>query len=339
MDTLIEPPEPASETPRSFEGPTQGIGPAETHFKGKELVVPSANIEGRTVIATGKWLKVAAVRDEELVEGDTVTDPERFVALLKSSGLKADLFTFAQRVPDSASKYSYPIEWENAAAVAITSFSRWWKEGAAYSIRKAVNRSKKLGVEARVAEFDDAFVNAACQIYNEIPVRQGKTFWHYGKDFHSIKHSLATYLERSIFIGAYCQDELIGFMKITWVGSTGTITQILSMKKHFDKRPNNALIAKAIEICEAEGKSHFIYGSFVYYNPDSSLTEFKRRNGFESIPLPRYYIPLTLKGRVALKLGLHRSLAANTPKPVMQLFLKARRRWSEHKLKAKEETQ
>jgi hypothetical protein len=253
--------------------------------------------------------------------------------------LKADLFTFAQRVPDSASKYSYPTEWENAAAVVITNFSHWWKEGAAYSIRKAVNRSKKLGVETRVVEFDDAFVNAACQIYNEIPVRQGKAFWHYGKDFRSIKHSLATYLERSIFIGAYCQDELIGFMKITWVGSTGTITQILSMKKHFDKRPNNALIAKAIEICEAEGKSHFIYGSFVYYDPDSSLTEFKRRNGFEAIPLPRYYIPLTLKGKVALKLGLHRGLAANTPRPVMKLFLKVRKRWSERKLKVREEAQ
>jgi hypothetical protein len=339
MDTPIELPEPASETSRAFKGPARGIRPAETHFKGKEVVVPSAEIEARTVITTGKWLKMAVVRDEELVEGDTIADPVRFASQLNGSGLKADLFTFAQRVPDSASKYSYPTEWENAAAVVITNFSHWWKEGAAYSIRKAVNRSKKLGVETRVVEFDDAFVNAACQIYNEIPVRQGKAFWHYGKDFRSIKHSLATYLERSIFIGAYCQDELIGFMKITWVGSTGTITQILSMKKHFDKRPNNALIAKAIEICEAEGKSHFIYGSFVYYDPDSSLTEFKRRNGFEAIPLPRYYIPLTLKGKVALKLGLHRGLAANTPRPVMKLFLKVRKRWSERKLKVREEAQ
>jgi hypothetical protein len=127
-------------------------------------------------------------------------------------------------------------------------------------------------------------------------------------------------------------------MKITWVDTTGTITQILSLKKHFDKRPNNALIAKAIEVCEAEGKSHFIYGSFVYYDPNSSLTEFKRRNGFESIPLPRYYIPLTLKGAIALKMGLHRGVAANTPKPIMRLFLKGRKLWFEHKLKNKENT-
>lgn len=89
----------------------------------------------------------------------------------------------------------------------------------------------------RVAEFNDEFVEATCPIYNEIPVRQGKAFWHYGKDFQTIKRELGTYLERSVFIGAYYQDELVGFMKITWVGTTGTITQILSMKRHFDKRP------------------------------------------------------------------------------------------------------
>jgi hypothetical protein len=127
-------------------------------------------------------------------------------------------------------------------------------------------------------------------------------------------------------------------MKITWVGTTGTITQILSKKEHFDKRPNNALIAKAIEVCEAEGRSHFIYGSFVYHDPDSSLTEFKRRNGFESVQLPRYYIPLTLKGKIALGLGLHRGIARNTPKPVLKLFLKVRRFRSFQKLKDSERT-
>jgi hypothetical protein len=338
MDTLIAPLEPSSETPPEPEGHTTGIAPTEVQFKGKSVVVQSVQIEERTVVKTGKWLKVAAVRHEELVEGDTIADPSSFVSQLKKSELRADFFTFAQRMPDIAPRYSYLTEWENVAAIPITSFSHWWKECAAYSIRKAVNRAKKLGVVARVVEFDDKFVEATCPIYNEIPVRQGKAFWHYGKDFQSIKHSLATYLERSIFIGAYYQDKLIGFIKITWVGTTGTITQILSMKRHFDKRPNNALIAKAIEICEAEGKSHFIYGSFVYYDSDSSLTEFKRRNGFEPVQLPRYYVPLTLKGRIALKLGLHRGIAGNTPKPVLRLFLKVRRLRSEQKMKGIERT-
>lgn len=338
MGTLIRPLKPASATRPEHDESTTGVGNAETHFKGKHVVVPSVQIDERTVIATGKWLRVATVRDEELVEGDTVVDATRFVSLLKKSGLGVDLFTFAQRVPDSKRKHSYSVEWENAAAIPINTFSHWWKECTEYSIRKAVNRAKKLGVETRVVKFDDQFVEATCPIYNEIPVRQGKAFWHYGKDFESIKHSLATYLERSVFIGAYFQEELIGFMKITRVGTTGTITQILSMKKHFEKRPNNAMIAKAVEVCESEGRSHFIYGSFVYYDANSTLTEFKRRNGFEEITLPRYYVPLTFKGTVALRLGLHRGIAANTPKPMLKIFLKVRKVWSERRLKDKANT-
>jgi hypothetical protein len=333
MNTLIEPTESASESVTGTSRSNTGVGRSEIGIKGRGVVVPSVEVQGTTVITTGRWLKVAAVRHEELVDGDTVGDPEAFVADLRKSGLKAHLFTFGQRLPNIEPKYSYWKEWENAAAIPITNFSHWWKECTEYSTRKAVNRAKKLGVSVRVVEFDDDFVEATRPIYNEVPVRQGKAFWHYGKDTQRLKRDLATYLERSIFVGAYYQDELIGFMKITWVGSTGTITQILSMKKHFEKRPNNALIAKAMEICEAGGKSHFIYGSFVYNDPDSSLTEFKRRNGFESFPLPRYYVPLTFRGKIALRLGLHRGIAANTPKPMLKLLLNARKSWSERKLK------
>jgi hypothetical protein len=123
-------------------------------------------------------------------------------------------------------------------------------------------------------------------------------------------------------------------MKIISVNSTATIAQIFCAQNHFNKRPNNALIAKAIEICEAHGKSHFIYGSFVYYDATSTLTEFKRRNGFEPVLLPRYYIPLTVKGKIALTLGLHRGIAANTPKPILKQFLRFRRLWFTRSLKA-----
>lgn len=335
---LQQPPKSGSETTLGPERAATTIEPAEIRIKGETISVPSVCIDGRIVITTGKWLRISAVRDEELVEGDTVAEPNSFVSHLQKSGMNADVFTFGQRLPNSEPKFDYCKEWENAAAIPITTFSRWWKECTEYSIRKAVNRAKKLGVVAKLAEFDDRLLEAISRIYNEVPVRQGKSFWHYGKDFQSIKRPLATYLERSIFIGAYYQDELIGFMKITWVGTTAVITQILSMKKHFDKRPNNLMIAKAVEICEVERKSHFVYGSFVYYDPKSTLTEFKRRNGFEPIPLPRYYIPLTFKGRVALILGLHRGIAGNTPKPIMRQFLKIRKRLSERKMRRADKT-
>jgi hypothetical protein len=307
---------------------------SEIRVKGRAITVPSVEVDEKTVVTTGKWLKVAAVREEELVEGETVRDPEAFISCLKRSGLKADLFTFGQRIPNVEPKHgNYFIEWENAAAIPITTFSEWWKEGIEYSIRKAVNRSKKLGVIVRPVEFSEEFVRAAHLIYNETPVRQGKAFWHYGKDLQTITRELATYLDRSMFIGAYFEDNLIGFIKLSFVDGTATITQILSLTKHFEKRPNNALIAKAVEICADLGKTHFIYGSFVYYDPNSSLTEFKRRNGFQQIELPRYYIPLTLKGALALKCRMHRGLAGNLPPAVLSALLKLRARWCDIRLR------
>lgn len=309
------------------------VSQSEIQLKGRVLAVPAVELGDRTVIVTGKWVKEATVRHEELVEGETVADPGSFVKKLLASGPRADLFTFAQRIPATEQKFNFETKWENVAAVETSSFARWWKEEAAYSIRKAVNRSKKFGVEVKVVEFSDEFVQQTFQIYNETPVRQGKAFWHFGKDFGTIKSALGTYIERSTFLGAYLGETLIGFMKITWVGPTGTITQILSLQKYFDKRPNNALIAMAVEVCESMGKSHLIYGSYVYYDANSSLTEFKRRNGFKSILLPRYYIPLTLKGRIILALGLHRSIPEIAPQVLFRLFLKCRKMWADQKLR------
>ena len=81
--------------------PSISVVSAAIRVKGKALSVPSLQVDGRTVVTTGKWLRIAAVSDEELVEGETVTNPDSLVLQLKRSGLKADLFTFAQRLPNT----------------------------------------------------------------------------------------------------------------------------------------------------------------------------------------------------------------------------------------------
>jgi tRNA(His) 5'-end guanylyltransferase len=101
--------------------------------------------------------------------------------------------------------------------------------------------------------------------------------------------------------------------------------QLLCMNKHYDKRPANALIAKAVELCVEKGVSYLVYGRYVYAgNTKSSLTEFKRRNGFEQILIPTYYIPLTFKGRVFMKLGLHLGLKRLLPERILSMFRELR---------------
>src|SRR5580658_4144138 len=95
---------------------------SEIRVKGKNTHVPSAEFDGRTLIATGKWIKTAAIRDEQVVEGEPVKDLATFIAALGKSGLKADVLTFFQRPPDVTPKFKYHFEWDNYAAVPITTF-------------------------------------------------------------------------------------------------------------------------------------------------------------------------------------------------------------------------
>jgi len=306
--------------------------------KGQNTVVPCVHIQGRTVIATGKWLRTATIRDEDLVEGEIVADPEEFIAQLKKSRLKADLFTFAQKLPDTTPKYAYHVEWDNFAVIPITTYKNWWENQVESSVRRAVRKAAKSGLVVRVADFDDALVHGIVGINDETPVRQGKLFWHYKKSFDAVKEENSTYMDRNIFLGCYYQDELVGFIRLTIVDSVASVIQILSKTKHFDKRPTNALIAKAVEVCEQRGFSHLMYCNYVYNDPNSSLTEFKRRNGFEKVLLPRYYIPLTGKGRTALRLGLHRGLVQRIPKPILIQLLKLRTLWYERKAETSTES-
>jgi hypothetical protein len=296
----------------------------ETRIRGQTLYVPSTEMCGRTVIVTGKWIRTAEIKDEGVVEGVTVEDPDSFITKLKESNLKADLFTFAQRPPEITPKYDYHRDWDNWAAIPTACFEDWWESLSQVS-RKNVRRAGRRGVVVKAISFDDDLVKGVHRIYNSIQIRDGRLFWHYGQDVDSVRRSLATYLDRSEFIGAYLGGELIGFFKMVYVDDTATIFHIISMDEHYDKRPQNALIAKAAEVCGQKSVSHLIYGKFIYGNKRrSSLVEFKRRNGFQQVNFPRYYIPLTPRGELFVRLRLYRGVSGLLPEPILYLALSCR---------------
>ena len=94
-----------------------------------------------------------------------------------------------------------------------------------------------------------------------------------------MKRQFSRYLFREDLIGAYVEDELIGFIMLANAGRYGVLGQIISKIQHRDKSPNNALIAKAVEVCARKGLPHLVYA----YWGDGSLANFKRHNGFEEI--------------------------------------------------------
>ncbi len=258
---------------------------------------------------------------------DDVRDPGGVVKeLTGQQKIKPDLFTFWQRVPDIEPKYDYHVEYESIAALPISGADDWFNTQISSRTRSLIRKGRKQGVEVRTAEYDDSFVRGMTEIFNESPVRQGRPFWHYGKDFETVKRQFSAYLFREQMIGAYYNGEMIGFIMLGNAGKYGLTGQIISKLSHRDKSTNNLLIAKAVEICGEQGLPYLVY----FYWTGDSLAEFKRRCAFQEFKVPRYFVPLTARGRLALRLGVHRGWKSIVPAGLTPPLKKLRSAWNRY---------
>jgi hypothetical protein len=114
---------------------------------------------------------------------------------------------------------------------------------------------------------------------------------------------------------------------------------ILAKMAHREKGPMNLLIAKAVEICVEKKMPYLIYSKFNYGKRGSeTLKEFKRNLGFESIILPKYYIPLNAWGKIILKLKLHREIVEYFPTKIIKIAIQLRSYWYSKKFSTKMRT-
>ncbi len=297
---------------------------AEISWKGRFVRVPAIPIGGLTVIVQGKWIRKAGVKDENWLPGDVVGDPEAIMAELKREKSGVDIFRFAQKTPGATRAFPYPVEQHNIAAIPIVSFADWW-EGLSQGTRRNVRLAERNGVTVRRVALDDELIKGIMAINNEAPVRQGRRYWHYGKGVEEVRRDYSDLLDRSEFFGAYYENRLIGFLRLIDMGDMAGIMQLMCLHAYCDKRPANALIAKAVEFCADTGKKYLTHHQYTYGNKgESSLTEFKRRNGFEQFFVPSYCIPLTLRGRIAVSMNMHKGFKSFIPRPALNLAKKLR---------------
>lgn len=282
---------------------------------------------GREVVIRGQFVKIASLDGEKYLFLD---DPKPAIESLRAGGVRADLFTFLQRLPDAAPRFDYPFEMDNLAAMPITSFDNWWNKQIRSFARNRARQAEKRGVALRQIPFDDETVRGIWEIYNECPVRQGKPFPHYGKSIETVRKMSATFLETSIFIGAFFEGKMIGFAKLVadqnW--TQANLMHILSMVSHKEKAPTNALIAQSVRACVDREIKYLVYQNFVYGNKQGDgLSNFKEINGFQRFDVPRYYLPLTRWGSLALAAKLHLPLADRLPHPVANGLRDLRSAW------------
>jgi hypothetical protein len=289
-------------------------------------------ILGQNIQVHGKLLKIARLDAEKFLFLD---QPEPIIDGLRKAGRRVDLFTFVQKVSETSPKYSYPMEWDNLAVLPVSTFDQWWNQQIGFKARNKAKQAEKRGVVLREVPFSDSLVQGIWEIYNETPIRQGRKFPHFGKSLEMVYKEEATYLDRSIFIGAFLGDKLIGFTKLLWDTdrSQAGLLNIVSLIEQRDKAPTNALVAHAVRFCAEQKIPHLVYSNFAYGTRQrDSLSDFKERNAFQRVDLPRYYVPLTAIGWVALRLGLHKRIADRVPERLVVKLRELRSSWYGRKL-------
>jgi hypothetical protein len=277
-------------------------------------------IDNKKIRIGGGFIKTAKLRDDWY---GVIEDPESFIKALRQEGIKADIFTFWQKLPETEPKYGYYMEPNDLAAIPIESYDHWFKKQIGHGERKSVRKAEKTGVIVKVVKFGDELVQGITDIFNETPIRQGRPYSHYGEDFETVKSELSKTLEKCDFIGAFYGNELIGFIQLGYAGASAIPFGMVAKIKHRDKSPQTALIAKAIAICDEKKIPYLLYGAWL----SGSIGDYKQRIGCIKISVPRYYIPLSIKGKIALKLNLHKGFANLIPEKAIDYLKDLRKKW------------
>jgi hypothetical protein len=299
----------------------------ETLVKGQPTRITCLEVDGQTyTLMRTSGVRVARLEDEHF---DNVRDPYAVVTALRAH---ADIFTFWQRIPNTEPRFPYHVEFDTVAVLPLTTYEAWWST-LNPKARNMIRKGTKKGVVVRESAFDEAFVRGVTDLFNETPVRQGRRFWHYGKDEATVRVQFSRFLFRETMLGAYVPervfgrdvgDKLLGFIMLADAGGYSVLGQILSRMDARELSPTNALLAKAVELTTKRGHAYLQYA---YWDEGASLTAFKRQNGFQPMRLPRYYVPLTAAGRLAMTLGLHHGVKAMIPPSVKERLKRVRTRW------------
>jgi hypothetical protein len=306
------------EAPRPLSGQTDTPHPTLSH---RANTAHHLLINDYNVAISGGLVRVGRLYDEYYV---SLTNPIDFIDALRKSPLRPDVFTFLEDISESISKQAFTWRAQPIAVLPITTYESWLRDQIRFKARNKLHKSHKSGVSVRTVPFNDELVTGIMDIYNESPVRQGKPFKHFGKDFATIKREHETFLERSEFAGAFFRDELIGFIKLVRGTNVASLMQIISKFRYRDKAPTNALLAKAVEMCAGKSIPRLHYGIW----GRGGLSVFKVSQGFVRHDVPRYYVPLTLKGRIFLKLGLHYNIREHLPEKWLNYLAGIRSKWT-----------
>lgn len=214
-----------------------------------------------------------------------------------------DLFTFIERSFLGASKGNELGLFSNLETIGLLRmkcFDEWFKS-ITHRARQLTRKGQRMGLKVGVVDINEDFLRSAFRIYNETPIRQGRKYSGFGLSMTDLRTKFSK-MDDSEVIGAYFNNELVGLMWVGYGDRVATVNSFLSLISCRDKYyPNYALLAETVKRSCEKGYKFLTYGN-MGYNP--GLDFFKKTNGFKIFAAPRYYVPLSAKGQLAIKLKL-----------------------------------
>ena len=219
--------------------------------------------------------------------------------------VKADLFSFWNRDWIQPRTYDYPSVEDNVCLLSISAHREWFRQ-IKRKTRNMIRKSQKSDCTVASLAFNRDSYERILQIFQETPTRQGRPFPnYYMTSWRHVAEKLMPWQATSQLIGLFLKDTLIGFTALVFVDGYILISHFLSYQQHYDKAPNNRLMSAIVQTAEAKGIHTIVYGKMASGN--TGLNRFRRHHGFRRFRVPRYYVAMSGKGRVIMKIGINRS--------------------------------
>jgi hypothetical protein len=277
-------------------------------------------ILSKEISVAGRLFRTAKLRHEWC---EFLQDAPRAIIEMRKARLNADLFAFVHDLCDQPREYSYQRLSIGLAVLPVTTYDKWWDE-IGYKTRNKLRKGLKSGVELRLAVLDDDFARGVAAIYNETPLKQGRRFYHYGKKAQEVKEELSSFTEQSTLVGAYFEDRLVGFMKLFQGNNVLRTVHIIASVGHRDKNIMDILIAKGVELCSERKIQNLHYGSWT----GGGVGTFRIKHGFQRVEVPRFFVPLSLRGQLMLRLKLHLPARERLPESWIAPAVGLRTKWN-----------
>ena len=175
----------------------------------------------KSILEVDKELETLRIRKKAFVKiahdikeyEKNIIPTDEFIEKLSERDI--DIFTFLDRkwccpIPNPPSTWIKSED--NVGLLEIKDYDAWWSN-VGKKTRNMVRRAEKSGIKVAVIQPSEKFAEGIWKIYNETPIRQERAFPHYGEPLQTVTGNMFK-AQNSTFIGAFLQEELVGFIQI-----------------------------------------------------------------------------------------------------------------------------